>query len=519
MTLASDKKPACVWLVGAGPGDCGLITVRGLQVLRRSEVVVHDALANPALFDLAPPDAQIIDVGKRAGDHKLDQDQINQLLVDYARAGKRVVRLKGGDPYLFGRGAEEAAYLARHGISVEVVPGVTAGVAAPAAAGIPVTHRMLASTVTFVTGHEDPTKQATAVDYQSLAGLIGKGGTVCFYMGVGRLGVIADELHRHGLPLTTPVAVVQWGTLPRQRAVRTTLAAAPDGVAAAGIGAPAIIVVGQVAAIDEPGLDFFTSRSLFGQCVLITRTRHQASQLRARLEELGAEVLEAPTIELVPPDNWADVDAAIRRITDYDWLVLTSVNGVEALAQRLDYLQLDARHFGGVKIAAIGDATADTLHSRLQLRADLVPTRFVAESLAAELIAQHDVKDKRLLLLRADIARPALPKLLTDAGANVTELAVYQTHRAAALPADCLVALRAGRVDWVTFTSSSTATNLAEMLGNERDLLEQVKIASIGPVTSDTVRKLGLSVTTEAATSNIDGLVEAIERFDPGRGR
>jgi len=421
-----------------------------------------------------------------------------------------VVRLKGGDPYLFGRGAEEAVYLANHGIACEVVPGVTAGMAAPASAGIPVTHRKMASTVTFVTGHEDPTKDTSSVDYRALAGLIQAGGTVCFYMGVGRLPAIAEELHRHGLAMKMPAAVVQWGTLPRQRSVRTTLGRACDDVASAGLGAPAIIVVGQVAAIDEPGLNFFTSRPLFAQTVLITRTRQQASTLRMRLEELGAQTIEAPTIELIQPDDWAQVDQAIENIKDYDWLILTSVNGVDALANRLDHLQCDARHLAGVQIAAIGDATADALQQQLRLRADLVPTRFVAESLAAELIAQHDVQGKHLLLLRADIARPALPKLLTQAGAKVIELTVYQTKRAETLSEDALAALREKRVDWVTLTSSSTVTNLVEMLGDARHWLEDVKLASIGPITSDTARQLGLNIAIEATTSNIDGLVEAM---------
>lgn len=505
-----------VYLVGAGPGDPGLITVRGQEVLRQADVVVYDALIDTRLLDLAPPHARRIDAGKRAKAHTLSQDQINELLVQEGQQGHVVVRLKGGDPYLFGRGGEEVSYLARHGVPCEVVPGVTAGIAAPAAAGIPVTHRSIASTVTFVTGHEDPGKSESNVDYASLAGLVRSGGTVCFYMGVGRLGSIAGELMRQGLGEGTPVAVVEWGTTARQRSLRTTLGRGAADVAAAGLGAPAIIVVGQVAALNEPGLDYFARRPLFGRCVVITRTRHQASDLRRRLEELGAWVLEAPTIELAEPSaGWGPVDEAIRRLGEYHWLILTSVNGVEALAERLEHLGLDARRLGdpargGVRVAAIGDATAEALRTRLGVRADLVPMQFVAESLGGELIAEHGVRGRRCLLLRADIARPVLPRMLAEAGAYVTELAVYETRRPAALPVEVLEALRIGRVDWVTFTSSSTATNMVDLLGDEWSLLRQVKIASIGPITSQTLRGLNLEPTVEAGTSNIAGLVEAV---------
>ncbi len=505
--------PPRACLVGAGPGDPGLISVRGLERLRRADVVVFDALADPALLEEAPPGALRIDAGKRGGTHTLTQDQTNQLMADHALAGRFVVRLKGGDPYLFGRGAEEVAFLAARGVECEVVPGITSGLAAPALAGIPVTHRKIASTVTLVTGHEEPGKDASAIDYRALAQLILAGGTVCFYMGVGRLASIVAALHEGSLPLGTPAAVVQWGGTPRQRSVRATLAELAQRVERAGVGSPAIIVVGAVAAIDEPGLDFFTDikrRPLLGQRVLVTRTRQQASDLRVLLAELGAEVLEAPTIELVPPADWTEVDEALWRVREFDWLVLTSVNGVDAVAQRLEALKLDARQFAGVRIAAIGAATADALHSRLRLSADLVPTQFVAESLAAELIARHGVDGRKFLLLRADIARPALPTLLMRAGAVVTELTVYQTKIVDALPPRVLTALREKSVHWVTFTSSSTATNLVELLGAERELLRHCKLASIGPITSDTLKKLGFPPTLEAAVSTIPGLVEAI---------
>jgi len=520
-----------VWLVGAGPGDPGLITAAGLRRLREADAIVFDALANPLLLDEARPDAQRIDVGKRGGSTPAGstcggpasgespsggsasggtQDQINALLVELAQQGQRVVRLKGGDPLLFGRGAEEAAHLARHGIPCEVIPGVTSGIAAPASAGIPVTHRDHASSVTFVTGHEQPGKRDSAVDYAALARLVTSGGTACFYMGVGRLAEIAQTLTAHGLDRDTPAAIVQWGTLPRQRAARGTIATLADVVRREGIDSPAIIVVGAVAAYDDGGLDHFTQRPLFGRRVLVTRTRQQASVLRQKLADLGADVLEAPTIELVPPGDWRAVDAAVRDVRGCDWLLLTSAHAVNALAERLAVLRLDARHLAGVKVAAIGDATAAALRQRLGIAADLVPTRFVGESLAGELIAKQDIAGRRVLLLRADIARPALPRLLTEAGAAVTEVVAYHTRMAASLPAGVLDALRAGRVDWVTFTSSSTATNLAALLGAEVALLERVRIASIGPITSATVRELGLTVAVEAQAATVDALVAAI---------
>lgn len=501
-----------VILIGAGPGDPELITVSGLKYLCQADIVVYDALSSPKLLDHVQLGTQCIYVGKRGGNHAKTQDEINDILVTNAKAGKLVIRLKGGDAYLFGRGAEEVSYLASHGIQAVVVPGITAGIAAPMMAGIPVTHRKIASTVTFVTGHEDPTKDKTAVDYQSLAGLIAKGGTVCFYMGVGRLPLISQVLQEAGLSANTPVALVQWGTTPKQRSIVTTLATAAADVEKSGISSPAIIVVGQVAAIDEPGLDFFANRPLFGKTILITRTRQQASEFAMQLTDLGANVIQAPTIDIVPPapESWEAVDETIKSANDFDWLILTSINGVTALKDRMAIMNLDARHLAGLKIAAIGASTADALAEQLNIIPDLVPTKFVAESLAAQLIAEHDVAGKKMLLLRADIARPALPKLLAEAGAKITEQVIYQTKLADRLPDEALTALRDKSVDWVTFTSSSTASNMVELLGDEKNLLHDCKLASIGPITSQTMTKLGLKIAIEAQQSDIPGLVEAL---------
>lgn len=517
--MTQEEKKSCgkVCLVGAGPGDPGLITVTGRDRLQKADAVVYDALANPALLAEAPAHAELIDVGKRAKRHKLTQDQTNQLLVDLARRGKCVVRLKGGDPYLFGRGAEECAFVTKHGIACEVVPGVTSGLAAPATAGIPVTHRKVASTVTIVTGHEDPTKPDTSVDYDGLAKLIARGGTACFYMGVGRLQAIADSLAGCGLARSTPAAVVQWGTLPRQRVAKGTLETIKAEVQRAGVSSPAIIVVGEVAAIDEPGLDYFTGRPLFGQRVLVTRTRQQVSDLRVRLAELGADVIEAPTLELVAPapEEAARLADAIERIDENDWVLLTSANAVDVLAEQLAELGRDARQLGRVQIAAVGEATNAALWDRLRLRSDFVPDVFSGEAMARQFVNDRAVAAKRCLLLRADIARPALPKLLAEAGAEVDEVVAYQTRMPEALPTEVLEALRGG-VDWVTFTSSSTVRNLVGLLGGERDLLDGVKAASIGPITSATMRELEVAVTVEAASAGVAALVEAVSEAVAG---
>lgn len=502
--------PGSICLVGAGPGEVGLITVRGLERLRQADVVVYDALANPALLAQAPPDAERIDVGKRAREHKLTQDQTNALLVAKARDGRFVVRLKGGDPYLFGRGAEEVAYAAKHGIACEVVPGITSGIAAPMMAGIPVTHRQLASTVTFVTGHEDPTKAGTAVDYGALAKLIAAGGTACFYMGVGRVAGIVAALREGGLSGDTSAAAVQWGTLPTQRSLRATLETLAATIDRESIAPPAILVVGPVASMDEPGLDFFTRRPLFGQTILVTRTRQQSSSLAQQLAELGANVLEAPTIEISMPAKADVLPGVLSGLLPGNWLVLASVNGVAALARDLAAAGGDARQLAGVKIAAVGEATAAALWHQLHLKADLVPTRFTAESLAGEMLAREDLQGRRVLILQADIARPALATALRDAGAVVETCVAYQTRMAEALPEAVWRALRERKVDWVTCTSSSTARNLVTLLGDERELLRHPRIASIGPVTSDTIRELGYDVTVEAQPSTVAALVAAI---------
>jgi uroporphyrinogen III methyltransferase/synthase len=481
-----------VYLVGAGPGDPGLVTVRGADVLGRADVVVYDRLVHPSLLDLAPSDAERVYAGKAPGEAEMDQREINALLVERGRAGLAVVRLKGGDPFVLGRGGEEAEALAAAGVPFEVVPGITSAIGAPAYAGIPVTHRGRSTHFTVVTGHEDPAKGGADVDWDALARA---GGTLVVLMGAGRVGEIAARLVAGGLAPETPVAAVRNGTRPDQRTVRATLATVAD----AGVQAPAAIVVGDVAAVDLP---WFESRPLFGRSVVVTRAREQASKLRHRLEELGAEVIELPAIAIEP------IDFDVPPLDRYGWLVFTSVNGVTAFFERgLTPAGLDARALAGLRLAAIGPGTAAALAAR-GLRADLLPERFVAESLL-EAFPPPSADGERVLLARAQRARDVLPAGLSERGYEVDVLAVYRTVTATPDP-DVVERVRRGDVDALTFTSSSTVTNLCDLLGELP--ASQPLVASIGPVTSKAAIERGLRVDVEAAEHTIDGLVDALQR-------
>jgi uroporphyrinogen III methyltransferase / synthase len=481
-----------VYLVGAGPGDPGLLTVRGADVLGRADVVVYDRLVHPSLLDLAPAAAERVYVGKTPGEAEVEQGDINALLVEQGRAGKEVVRLKGGDPFVFGRGGEEAEALAAAGLTFEVVPGITSAIGAPAYAGIPVTHRGKSTHFTVVTGHEDPDKGGFDVDWSALANA---GGTLVILMGAGRVGEIASQLVAGGLSPETPVAAVRNGTRADQQTVRATLAT----VSAAGVQAPAAIVVGDVAGLD---LSWFEARPLFGRAVVVTRAREQASELRQRLEGLGAEVIELPAIAIEP------VDFEVPPLERYGWLVFTSANGVHAFYERgLVPAGLDARALAGVRIAAIGPGTAAALAGR-GVRADLLPERFVAESLLEAFPAPRS-DGERVLLARADRARDVLPAGLSGRGYEVDVLAVYRTVTAAPDPV-AVERVRRGDVDALTFTSSSTVTNLCDLLGRVPD--PQPVVVSIGPVTSKTAEEQGLRVDVEATEHTIDGLVDAVLR-------
>ncbi|MGZ6975792.1 MAG: uroporphyrinogen-III C-methyltransferase [Acidimicrobiia bacterium] len=489
-----------VYLVGAGPGDPGLLTRRGAELLALADVVVYDRLAHPALLDLAPSSAERVNVGKAPGAVEMDQDGINALLVDRGAAGRTVVRLKGGDPFVFGRGGEEAEALAAAGVAFEVVPGITSAIAAPAYAGIPVTHRGLSTHVTVVTGHEDPAKGTTDTDWAALAGA---GGTLVILMGAGHIGDIATRLIDGGRAPDTPVAAVRWGTLPSQRTIRATLATVAD----AGVRAPSAIVVGKVAALD---LAWFEARPLFGRTIVITRAREQASALRVRLELLGAEVIELPTIELEP------LEFALPDLGAYEWIVLTSANGVDALFDRgLAPAGLDARALASLQVAAIGPGTTAAL-ARRGIRADLVPERFVAESLL-EAFPKPKLEGASVLLARAEQARDVLPEGLADLGYDVDVLAVYRTVRAEPAP-EALERVRAGAIDAITFTSSSTVSGFCDLVGPLPE--PQPQAISIGPVTSRTAAARGIRVDAEADPHSIDGLVEALVRAlgTPGAG-
>jgi uroporphyrinogen III methyltransferase / synthase len=479
-----------VYLVGAGPGDPGLLTVRGAQLLGQADVVVYDRLAPPALLDLAPPGAQLVAAGKAPGQVELTQDQINATLVEHGAAGRTVVRLKGGDPFVLGRGGEEAEVLRAAGIPFEVVPGITSAIAAPAYAGIPVTHRGRSTHVTVVTGHEDPGKGHADVDWDALGRA---GGTLVILMGAGRIGDIAKRLVHGGRAADTPVAAVRNGTRPDQHTVRATLAT----IATADVQAPAAIVVGDVAALD---LAWFETRPLFGRSVVVTRAREQASELRSRLEAIGAEVLEMPAIAIEP------VEFALPPLHRYAWLVFTSANGVEAFFSRgLAPAGLDARALHGLRIAAIGPGTADALTVR-GVTADLVPERFVAESLL-EGFPAPGAPGERVLVARAERARDVLPRGLQDKGHEVDVLAVYRT-----VPVEPDAAMveraRRGDVDAITFTSSSTVENFCAAVGALPQ--PQPFVISIGPITSKAVEERGLRVDAEADPHTIDGVVAAL---------
>ncbi len=484
-----------VHLVGAGPGDPGLLTVRGAEVLARAEVVVYDRLSVAALLDLAPPHAVRISVAKQSGGAANPQEEINALLVEHGRAGREVVRLKGGDPFVFARGGEEARALLAAGVPFEVVPGITSAIAAPAYAGIPVTLRHSSTSFTVVTGHEadsatdGPAGVAGSVDWDAVARV---GGTIVILMGVARMAAIAERLIAGGRSPDTPAAAVQWGTRPEQRTIRATLATLADQ----DLAAPSTIVVGEVAAED---LAWFTSRPLFGRTVVVTRPEGQASALADALLAAGAEPVVLPVIEIEDPaDGGAALAEALGEVQRYDWLVVTSANGARRVLAGL----ADARVLGGVSVAAIGPGTAAALADG-NIRADLVPERYVAEGLL-EGFPAPPADGGRVLLARAAVARDTLPDGLRDAGWQVEVVEAYRTV-AARPPADRLEA--AAAADVVTFTSSSTVRRFLEVAG--RDRVPPV-VACIGPVTAATAREAGLTVDVEAAEHTIPGLIQAL---------
>lgn len=496
-----------LYLVGAGPGDPKLLTLRGKECLEQADVVLYDYLANPALLEYAPDQAERIYVGRRGRGKYLEQEEINEILLHRVRSGKRVVRLKGGDPFIFGRGGEEAEAAAEAGIAFEVVPGVTSAVSVPAYAGIPVTHRTLASAVTVVTGHEDATKSRPAVEWPTLAAA--RGTLVCL-MGIKNLAVIVRRLLEGGKASDTPAALIRWGTYPRQQTIVGTLSDIVEKAESAHMDPPAVCVIGEVVRLRER-LNWFERRPLFGLRVLVTRAKDQAHELSALLSRYGAEPVEWATIRMIPPETWEDLDEAVAHLDGYQWLIFTSVNGVHPFMARLRRRGLDARALRGLRICCIGPRTAEEL-SVYGVSADLVPAVFQAEGVI-EALKQAGVSGQRILIPRAAAAREILPDELRALGAEVRVVAVYRTA-APSFETTALKALFRDRtIQIVTFASSSTVRNfcdLFESLDELHRMMAGVKVACIGPITAETARAYGLGVDILPSENTIPALVQAI---------
>ena len=498
-----------VYLIGAGPGDPGLFTLKGKEALEKAQVVIYDRLASSRVLAFAPSSAEKIYVGKRSGQHAVDQDSINQLIVDKAKEGKIVARLKGGDPFIFGRGGEEAQTLRKEGIPFEIVPGITSAIAVPAYAGIPLTHRSYTASVALITGHRKfDHDQRADIDWKNLA----KGvGTLVFLMGISNLPNIAENLQKFGRSPDTPVAVIRWGTTPKQRSISGTLKDIAAKVKEANIKPPAIIVVGDVVKLKKE-INWFESLPLLGKRIVVTRTRSQASTLVKALESLGAECIELPTIEIKPPDDLQALDTAIRRAGSYEWIIFSSANAVEHFCSRLLELGLDMRHLGRCGIAAVGTSTGDAL-KKYHIKPDIIPKDFRAEGLLEE-FQRLETSIHRILIPRAEKGREILPEGLKKLGAHVDVVTAYKTVPAQ-ISEEQIEYLEEAPVDLITFTSSSTAKNFYNLLPEETKakILKSAKIASIGPITSQTCKDLGLVVNIEPETSTIDDLVNAIKMY------
>ena len=502
--------PGTVCLVGAGPGDPGLITVKGLRCLETADVVVHDRLVDERLLARVAGHATIVDVGKARGKTRKTQEEINELLIAEAAAGRSVVRLKGGDPFIFGRGGEEAEALAEAGIPFEVVPGVTSAVAAPAYAGIPLTHRDIASTVTLVTGSESPSRD----DDTPWAALAGRQGTLVVLMGWDALESIATTLVRAGRPGETPVALVQWGTAPHQRTVVGALSDIVEKAGDAGLAPPVVIVIGDVVRLREKAR-WYDNRPLFGKRVLVTRSRSQAGSLSELLSREGAQPVEVPTVEIQPLQASEELDSALKKLAEFDWVVFPSANAVEAVFGRLSVARKDSRAFHGARVAAIGSATADALRGR-GIDADFVPQEFVSESVV-DGMKPMGIAGAKVLLPKADIGREALARGLQALGATVHEVTAYRT----VMPADAgpvLARSLAQGIDAATFTSTSTVKNLVRILHGDLNSLAGAVIACIGPVTAGAAAEAGLNADIVASEHTVAGLVGALrDHYSQGR--
>ena len=508
---SQDVKPGKVYLIGAGPGDPGLITLKGKEILSEADVIIYDYLANKVFLEYAKPQAELIYVGKKGGDHTMGQTEINRLIVQKSKSGNSVARLKGGDPFIFGRGGEEAQELVADGVPFEVVPGITSAISVPAYAGIPLTHRDHTATVAFVTGHEDPLKGTSNIHWEKLATGVG---TLVFLMGVGNLKKIAENLMRHGRSPNTPVAVIRRGTVAEQKTITGNLDDIAKRVNTAGLRPPAIIVVGDVVGLRDE-LNWFETKPLFGKRIVVTRAREQASGFLRELSSLGAECIQFPTIEIIPPDSWDPLDTSISNLESYQWLLFTSVNGVKYFLQRLRFQGKDIRDLKGIKIGAIGPKTANQWH-QLGIVPDLVPDEYRAEAVV-EAFREWDTQGVRILIPRAAKARKILPEQLRKMGARVDLVDAYKTISPKGDTAEIRDMLEKGTIDMVTFTSSSTVTNFVKMFDSREELanklMKQVSLACIGPITADTAGKQGFSVDLMPADYTIEALTLAITDF------
>jgi uroporphyrinogen III methyltransferase/synthase len=496
-------KQGRVYIIGAGPGDPGLITLRGAACIREADVIIYDHLVSPEILRHAGEKARLIYAGKQGGDHTLSQDEINGRLVEEAGRGNVVARLKGGDPFIFGRGGEEAEVLRDAGIPFEIIPGVTSAVAVPAYAGIPLTHRGHTSTVAFVTGHEDPAKGKSDIDWASLAGI----GTIVFLMGVKNLPTIAENLIRGGKDATTPAALIRRGTTPDQETLTGTLADIAQKARERRFAAPAILVVGGVVGLRET-MNWFEMRPLFGRGILITRPEAQAEGLTELLRAQGARVIPFPVIRIEPPESWAPLDQALRRLEIYQWIVFTSANGVSSFFGRLRERGRDIRDLKGIRIATIGPATAAEVGA-LGIRVDIVPEEFISEGVVRA-FAGENLRGCRVLLPRAKEARDVIPEGLAEMGAKVDVVTAYRTVRSDRAAAELLPLFAGGKMDVITFTSPSTVTHFLGIMGPDFRLPAGIRIACIGPVTAAAARKAGLTVDILQERYTIPALVDAL---------
>lgn len=495
-----------VYLIGAGPGDPGLLTLKGKTILEKADVVVYDYLANDALLAFVRSDAEQIYVGKKAGAHTLSQSEINQLIIKKALEGKIVARLKGGDPYIFGRGGEEAEELLEAGVPFEEVPGISSTIAGPAYAGIPLTHRDFSSSVTLITGHEHPDKPDSVHNWKALAS---SANTLVFVMGMKNLPDIVSNLIQAGLSPDTPSALIHWGTTARHRSLTASLETLPSAANKAGFTNPSVIVVGKVVTLHDK-LNWFEHKPLLGRTIVVTRAREQASGLAYQLRELGAEVIQFPTITIRPLDDYSHVDTVIDELRSYAWIVFTSVNGVHWFWQRLEKCQLDSRVFHGIRIAAMGSATADEIKKH-GIHPDFIPNAYIAESMAEGLI-KMGVQGQKILIPRARQAREILPQNLSKAGADVRVLPVYETVPALSQRETVLQRLTEGTLDIITFGSSSTVDNFFTAIPavEIHSAPKAPQMACIGPVTAQTLQKYGFTCDIQPDTYTIPALVQAI---------